>query len=145
MSQPTSDISVKPEIELLEDLLSEVANGRLRVPRFQRPFVWRPEQMLDLFDSIERGYPIGSILIWETSMAIPSLDEVGGLEVPPRPTNTAISYILDGHQRISSLYGSLLRPPNAARSSSQKDWMWWISRVLGDRDQSGNSFRNWKF
>ena len=55
MSQPTSDISVKPEIELLEDLLSEVANGRLRVPRFQRPFVWRPEQMLDLFDSIERG------------------------------------------------------------------------------------------
>ena len=145
MSQPTSDISVKPEIELLEDLLSEVANGRLRVPRFQRPFVWRPEQMLDLFDSIERGYPIGSILIWETSMAIPSLDEVGGLEVPPRPTNTAISYILDGHQRISSLYGSLLRPPNAARSSSQKDWMWWIYRVLGDRDQSGNSFRNWKF
>jgi len=147
MGQPVNDISVKPEIELLEDLLSDVASGRLRVPRFhfQRPFVWRPEQMLDLFDSIERGYPIGSLLIWETSAAIPSLDEVGNLQVPPTPTNSSVSYILDGHQRISSLYGSLRRPAMAVRSSSQKDWMWWIYRALGgDKDQAVNSFRNWK-
>lgn len=140
----TDDISVKPEIELLEDLLSSVAAGKLRVPRFQRPFVWRPEQMLDLFDSIERGYPIGSILIWETNLRIPSLDEVGGLAVPPRPDGMPVSYILDGHQRISTLYGSLLRPADSPRTNAQKDWMWWVFRALGEREQSAGVFRNWK-
>lgn len=144
MVQPDNGITVKPEIELIEDLLAGVAAGKLRVPRFQRPFVWRPDQMLDLFDSLELGYPIGSILIWETSADIPSLEEVGSLKVPPPPKNSSISYILDGHQRISTLFGVLLRPRDAPRSSAQKDWMWWVFRSLGDRDQASNSFRNWK-
>ena len=145
MTLPANDdITVKPEIELLEDILASVAAGKLRVPRFQRPFVWRPEQMLDLFDSIERGYPIGSILIWETSLRIPSLDDVGGLSVPPRSDGMPVSYILDGHQRVSTLYGSLLRPADSPRTSAQRDWMWWVFRALGEKEQSANAFRNWK-
>jgi Uncharacterized conserved protein len=83
------EFTIKPEVLLLEQLLEEVRSGRLRIPRFQRPYVWQPHQMLDLFDSIERGYPIGSILIWETSLRLPTLDQVAGIDVPPAPRGSS--------------------------------------------------------
>jgi hypothetical protein len=120
---------VKPEVVLLESLLDELAEGRLRVPHFQRPFVWEPVQMLELFDSIERGYPIGSILVWETNTAVPSLDAVSGIDVPPTPDDGPISYLLDGHQRLSTLFGTLGRRP---ATSVEDDRPWRIYRRLGE-------------
>jgi len=118
---------VKPEVVLLETLLDDLAEGRLRIPRFQRPFVWEPVQMLELFDSIERGYPIGSILVWETTIAVPSLDIVSGIDVPPAPDHGPVSYLLDGHQRLSTLFGIL-----GKRSASDDSWPWRIYRRLGE-------------
>ncbi|GAA0377240.1 hypothetical protein Acor_30640 [Acrocarpospora corrugata] len=54
------EITAVPEIHYLEEILARISSGELRVPRFQRPFAWGPEQMLDLFDSIERGIPSGA-------------------------------------------------------------------------------------
>jgi hypothetical protein len=140
-----NEMAVKPEVVLLEDLLREVLAGSLRIPRFQRPFVWRPEQMLDLFDSIERGYPIGSLLVWDTDESIPSLDFIAGLALPEPPPGRIVSYVLDGHQRLSTLFGALMRPVDAPRSPSQSDWMWWIYRALISRDSpDGVKFRHWK-
>jgi len=54
MSDPLEEktsITVKPEVTFLEDLFKEIASGKLRIPRFQRPFVWKPDDMLSLFDS----------------------------------------------------------------------------------------------
>lgn len=137
-------MSVKPEVILLDQLLREIARGDLRVPRFQRPFVWRPEQMLDLFDSIERGYPIGSLLVWDTDEQIPTVDSIGGLELP-EASGSVTSYVLDGHQRLSTLFGVLMRPANSPRSSDQAEWMWWVYRTLGlDAAEAANPFRHWK-
>jgi Uncharacterized conserved protein len=136
-------ITVTPQIMLLEQVLAEIASGRLRVPKFQRPFVWRPEQMLNLFDSIERGYPIGSLLVWDTSLPLPSLDRLADIEIPP-PADGTTSFLLDGHQRFSTLFGSLLRRPTASAASGQREWMWHIYRVLGDRDERSDRFRHWK-
>jgi len=144
VAQLTDDINVVPQIMLLEQLLGDMASGRLRVPRFQRPFVWRPEQMLNLFDSIERGYPIGSLLVWESPLAIPSLDRIADIEIPPAPRNTSAGYLLDGHQRLSTLFGSLMHRPPAARPESQREWMWRIYRALGERDEGSSGFRHWK-
>src|SRR5947207_11475866 len=105
MADESDAITVTPQIMLLEQVLTELANGRLRVPRFQRPFVWRPEQMLTLFDSIERGYPIGSLLVWDTDLDLPTLDRVADIDVP-RPAGGGHSYLLDGHQRFSTLFGT---------------------------------------
>ncbi|MEU2876072.1 DUF262 domain-containing protein [Streptomyces sp. NPDC007070] len=129
---------------LLEQVLGEIAAGRLRVPRFQRPFVWRPDQMLNLFDSIERGYPIGSLLVWETSRRIPSLDRVADIPIPPPPQDGTASYLLDGHQRLSTLFGNLLKRPQVASPDSQKEWMWHIYRVLSNREDRAERFRHWK-
>lgn len=120
---------VRPEVVLLETLLDDIAAGRLRVPRFQRPFVWEPHQMLELFDSIERGYPIGSILIWETTTEVPSLDTVAGIDIPPPPTDRTVSYLLDGHQRLSTLFGTLVKRPAPV---GPDDWQWHIFRQLGE-------------
>ncbi|WP_067180510.1 DUF262 domain-containing protein [Microtetraspora niveoalba] len=147
MLDEIEEITVTPEIHLLEDLLARIARGELRIPRFQRPFVWRPEQMLDLFDSIERGYPMGSLLIWETDRDLASLDEIAGLKIPSARPGSPVAYVLDGHQRLSTLYGCLRRPADAPRSSEQRDWMWWIYRGLGALDGDAprsNRYRHWK-
>jgi hypothetical protein len=143
MVDPTDDINVKPEIVLLEEVLGNIAAGKLRVPKFQRPFVWRPEQMLNLFDSIERGYPIGSLLVWDTNLALPSLDHVAGILVPPPPRDTTVSYLLDGHQRLSTLFGTLIRRP-ATDPTSPTEWHWRIYRSLGGHDERGSQFRHWR-
>jgi hypothetical protein len=136
------DLTVKPEIMLLERLLNDINAGVLRVPRFQRSFVWRPEQMLDLFDSIDRGYPIGSLLVWETDAPIPSIDKIGGMRLPA-PAGKRTSYILDGHQRLSTLYGSLMRPNSFRRDLDQQSWMWWIYYDLTAPERE-RRFRHWK-
>lgn len=46
------------------DAMAEIHNRRYVLPAIQREFVWQPEQICTLFDSLLRGYPIGSFLFW---------------------------------------------------------------------------------
>jgi hypothetical protein len=138
------DISVVPEVQFLEQVLQWISLGELRVPKFQRPFLWRPEQMLQLFDSMERGYPVGSLLIWETTMPLASLDSIGGRSIPPAPEGGKVAYVLDGHQRLSTLFGALHRSAGAPKSIRQEDWMWWVYRPLDRADHDGVRYRHWK-
>ncbi|MGK5556726.1 DUF262 domain-containing protein [Actinomadura kijaniata] len=139
-----SDIGVRPQVDFLETFLDDVHAGKLRIPKFQRPFVWRPEQMLDLFDSIERGYPIGSLLLWKTGLHIESLDHVGALSVPASPGNEA-TYVLDGHQRISTLYSCLYWSEDRRRVQEEPEWVWQVYRILGHTaDTRTNRYVHWK-
>jgi hypothetical protein len=122
---------VRQEIVFIEDLLQEIALGKLRVPDFQRPYVWKPTDMLDLFDSIKKSYPIGSLLFWESEEPVESLDKVGPIEIP-RPPDKSLTYILDGHQRMATLFGCLRLPKDAPRWPKQNDWRWWIWFDLKD-------------
>jgi len=54
---------IQPNIQRLPSLIQDIQTGEIRVPRFQRPFVWKIQQCLDLFKSIYDGIPIGSILL----------------------------------------------------------------------------------
>jgi hypothetical protein len=77
------------------------------LPKYQRGFVWTPQQVLHLLDSVLRNYPIGSILLWETMEELASESSVAGLDVdPPRP-GRPVRYILDGQQRLASIIGAL--------------------------------------
>ncbi|WP_083983321.1 DUF262 domain-containing protein [Actinomadura hibisca] len=139
------EIGVRPDVNLLENYLNDVHQGKLRIPQFQRPFVWRPDQMLDLFDSIERGYPIGSLLLWETDLELESLDHVGGLRVPSAPSQVT-GYVLDGHQRISTLYSCLYlsEGQNLVQDDKTPPWLWQVYRVLNQRDSRANRYVHWK-
>ncbi|MGW0196923.1 DUF262 domain-containing protein [Nonomuraea sp. NPDC003201] len=139
----SNELKVRPDVNLLETYLDEVHKGQLRVPKFQRPFVWRPEQMLDLFDSIERGYPIGSLLLWQTDIELESLGEVGGLSIPNAPGRSTI-FILDGHQRLSTLYSCLYRTEKSDNPNDPTAWIWHIYRVLGQSENRATRYVHWR-
>ena len=69
----------KPEIYRLEELAILVKSGDIKLPRFQRPFVWRRSDMLKLLDSIYKGYPIGSLLLWNSFQRLKSERDFAGL------------------------------------------------------------------
>ncbi|MCG8417698.1 MAG: DUF262 domain-containing protein [Proteobacteria bacterium] len=97
-----------PSLLRIPALLREVYAGNMRVPRFQRPFIWKPEQRLELFDSIYRGEPIGSILVWRTSkQELPCYTWHGPAVVFEARAESAPEYVLDGHQRLNTLYHGL--------------------------------------
>ncbi len=96
----------QPYIQPLYQIVGEVLNGDIRIPRFQRPgteTTWTAEKRGDLLDSLYRGFPIGTILLWSTRMPIKTLDVVGGFRVQKTVSSEGQRLLLDGHQRLSTL------------------------------------------
>lgn len=104
-----SSIEVKPKVNRLINFLSDIEKGRFKIPTFQRDFVWGNREKLDLFDSISRGYPIGSILLWEPIEQFKNKDYLGPYKLGVSE-NKDFFYILDGFQRLSTLFGCLTNP-----------------------------------
>jgi uncharacterized protein with ParB-like and HNH nuclease domain len=100
--------STKNEFPFLLNLLREIDNGNLRIPGFQRGFVWKETQIIELLRSIYKRYPIGSILVWETSDETFESKRDRTLPFPEPSGNFPATYVLDGVQRLSSLYGVLI-------------------------------------
>ncbi len=88
----------------LEDVVSQVFKGKVRIPKFQRTFRWQWEDVRRLFDSIARGYPIGSLLLWERPAEAATL-HLGALEIDA-PQGLAL-WVVDGQQRLTSLASAL--------------------------------------
>ena len=116
-----SRTEVVPEVIFLGKLVERIAAGRIRVPRFQRTFVWKQADLHALLDSILRGFPIGSILVWETEENIESTDSIGPVQISPRPDGM-IGYLLDGQQRVSTLVGTLRLTDEMNATVDQVDW-----------------------
>ena len=82
----------------------KILEGNIKIPPFQRNFVWKKEQVIDLLDSIIQGYPIGSILFWETKETLPAKRNIGSFLLPESEEDYPIKYVLDGQQRITSIF-----------------------------------------
>jgi len=98
----------KPDSKKYSDLISEIQKGIIKVPKFQREFVWGIEKTAKLLDSILKGYPIGTFILWQTDERINDIKNIGNLEIPETPDGTKVQYVLDGQQRITSLYAAYL-------------------------------------
>jgi hypothetical protein len=101
----------RPVPELITGLASRVREGRIRLPKFQREFVWSRQQVLDLLDSIARNYPIGSLLLWRSSFNLASDRSIAGLQVASYDGSDDTTYLLDGCQRMSTMCGALYWEP----------------------------------
>lgn len=99
----------KPKPDSIDylDLVREIETGLVKIPAFQRDFVWDLKDVVDFLDSIYRGYPIGSFLFWETGEYLNSLRDIGNLDLPSVPEGRFVKYVLDGQQRITSLYAAI--------------------------------------
>ncbi len=85
-------------------LFAEIDSGRIKIPVFQREFVWTDVQTAALLDSIVKGFPIGTFILWKTREELRHIKDIGNVELPDIPKGDSAYYVLDGQQRITSLY-----------------------------------------
>jgi hypothetical protein len=90
----------------VSQLLEEISRGDVLLPEIQRAYVWRKPQVARLMDSLYREYPAGQILLWDT-INLPVTKELEGVEKPALPTAGHPKIVLDGQQRLTSLYRAL--------------------------------------
>lgn len=125
--------SARPDIVSLDVLLNEVDEGTVQIPRFQRDYVWTPTMMRELFESVLSGYPIGSLLFWNArDVEVRTMKMIGPIAAPVRASTAPISLVLDGHQRLATLYGVLRLPadyPKDENTSAEK-LVWWMGYDL---------------
>ena len=89
----------------IREILDLVPRGQIRVPAFQRGFVWDPEMVAFLMDSIYKGYPFGSLLLWRTKEQLRHERQLGPFVLPERDPDYPIDYVLDGQQRLTAIFG----------------------------------------
>lgn len=113
-----------PILPRLSTIINELNGGVYVIPEFQRPSVWRDEQRLALLDSIVKGLPIGSLLVWRSATRrLKTYPKIAGIKVPElREGSDKYTYLIDGHQRISTLFGALVRPPVLRTPEDARGW-----------------------
>ncbi len=125
---------ITPQVVHLGDLLKWAREGRLLVPEFQRAFVWRRQDILDLFDSISRQYPMGTLFLWGADTLPKHRNHIGPLRVPAYKGQQWL--VLDGQQRLTTLVSVLLRDdPNWEEQLDTEDPARW--RVYFDAATDG--------
>ena len=97
----------EPQSLPFANLLNEIEKGTVKVPQFQRQFVWQKQKCADLLDSILKGYPIGTFILWKTRETLRSVRDIGGATLPETPEGDFIEYVLDGQQRLTSLFAAV--------------------------------------
>jgi hypothetical protein len=89
----------------IQTILDQIDLGSMALPEFQRGYVWNREQVRALMQSLYRKYPVGSLLIWVTKTETAETRGEGEL------TPGSVRLLLDGQQRITSMYGIIRGKP----------------------------------
>lgn len=100
----------------VQTLVTMIEQGELRLPEMQRRYVWRAPRVRDLLDSLYRGYPSGSILVWETTQEQPSRDMAVKQQDNPFSGHRLL---LDGQQRLTSLSAVIRGEPIKVRGKKR--------------------------
>jgi Protein of unknown function DUF262 len=120
----------------IEELLRLVQQGKVRIPRFQRPLRWTGTDVERLFDSVYRGFPIGTLLFWvrPAEAAIVHLGPV----VLTAPELSDAYWVVDGQQRITSLAAALL-PADGTEPDSRFEISFDLERENFGRTRLGDA------
>lgn len=90
----------------ISTILDQIDSGQIALPEFQRGYVWNRDQVKALFDSLYRRHPVGGLLVWSTESKLNVQRGNGARD------SGFVNLLLDGQQRITSLYGVVRgRPP----------------------------------
>ncbi|MEQ1502244.1 MAG: DUF262 domain-containing protein [Myxococcota bacterium] len=117
-----ADLPTPPRTETFSvtEVVGDALRGRLRIPPFQRPIKWTIDDVALLFDSLLRGYPVGSLLLWRGGPPVPDGPLQLGPVVVERPGREEVRWIVDGQQRVVSLTAALT--PMGARDPRFAIW-----------------------
>ncbi len=97
----------EPQPRTFSTLINDIEKGQIKIPQFQREFVWELKKCLRLMDSIVKGYPIGTLIFWKTKERLRSVRNIGGCPLPEPPEGDFVEFVLDGQQRLTALFASL--------------------------------------
>lgn len=97
----------EPQSTTFSGLISDIEKGQIKIPQFQREFVWDIKKSANLMDSIIKGYPIGTFIFWKTKDRLRSVRDIGNLVLPEPVKGDFVNFVLDGQQRLTSLFASL--------------------------------------
>ncbi|GEM_PF-798085 len=122
IDQQTPILKRRPEARgfRVELLLEEAVRGTLRIPHFQRPLRWRTKNVLELFDSIRRGFPIGDLLLSRAHARAGNIS-FGPVSFSVGEQHTAL-WVVDGQQRLTALIATLLRQELTPRRDYWAIW-----------------------
>lgn len=101
----------------VSELVNKVQRGELTLPEMQRRYVWPATRVRDLLDSLYRGYPSGTILVWETDEEMPTRELA--VRATRTPTTSQKLLLLDGQQRVTSLSAILSGEPVYVRNRNR--------------------------
>lgn len=90
----------------IDKIINRIDEGEIKIPAFQRGYVWKQNQVIELLESITNQYPIGSALLWEAGEKekLKATRNIAGYIIPDKGENWPVNYVLDGQQRLSSIY-----------------------------------------
>lgn len=91
----------------LSKLIHDIEHGDIGLPDIQRPFVWKPTQVRDLFDSMYKGFPVGYLLFWANY----HFDNTRQIGTQAKQARIPRLLIVDGQQRLTSLFAVLKGVP----------------------------------
>lgn len=89
----------------IREVVDQVLRGQIRIPAFQRGFIWGPDRVAYLMDSIYKRYPFGSLLFWRTKEKLKVERDLGPFKLPEPKADYPIDYVLDGQQRVTAIFG----------------------------------------
>lgn len=116
-------------------LISDIQKGLIKIPQFQREFVWSKEKVAKLLDSVVKGYPIGTFIFWKTKEELRSIRNLGNIALPPTPSGDFVIYVLDGQQRMTSLFTALLGLKVERGELVDEFKNMWVDLESADEDQ----------
>ncbi|OGY24532.1 MAG: hypothetical protein A2172_03905 [Candidatus Woykebacteria bacterium RBG_13_40_15] len=127
---------IKVEQLKLSDIITEISNGNLRIPRFQRNYIWERPRVVALLNSIYKEYPIGTFFFWEAAPEYLHLyRNIPELKIPEPTGDRPFKFILDGQQRITSLYVAIKGLVLTIKDSRQNDKSIDYSEISFDLDR----------
>lgn len=122
----------------IRKIIDSISSGGIRIPSFQRDFVWEPEDVAFLMDSIYKRYPIGSVLLWRTSERLHTEKKLGKFDLPEPKKDYPIDYVLDGQQRLTAIFSVFqteLEP-----NENRRDWRDIYYLIGSGNDKQKTSF-----
>jgi hypothetical protein len=113
----------------LYDILKDVKSGKIQLPDFQRGWIWDDFRIRGLLASIAKSFPIGAVMLLETgnedirfkTRPVESVETNGGLKNPEE-------LILDGQQRITSLYQTIMS-----------------NKIVATKNEKGQAINRWYY
>ena len=97
----------EPKSLAFSSLFDDIERGQLKIPQFQRDFVWDLKKSRDLMDSIIKGYPIGTFIFWKTKERLRYVREIGNVPLKDPQKGDFVNFVLDGQQRLTTIFACL--------------------------------------